>query len=497
MNNNQPQYILELKDISKSFPGVKALSKVNLKVLPGEIHALVGENGAGKSTLMKILSGVYKKDSGNIIFDGKERVLTSPHDAQMLGISIIHQELNLFSKLSVAENIYIGNLPRKSKIIQWAELYKKAQILLDKYGIKLNARTIVGNLSLAQQQMVEIAKAVSWQAKVVIMDEPTSSLTTQERDILFAIIRALKNKGVSVIYISHKLEEIFEISDRLTVLRDGQCIGTYNTSNITREDLISKMIGRKLAKQFPPRDVSIGGVIFEAQGLSDGKKLHDISFQLRAGEVLGFAGIVGSGRTETMRLIFGADPKIRGHIKINGKILKKTSPRISIDNYIGFVTENRKEEGLFLPFNIKFNTTVVAVNKIKKHCIVNSSLENTATDKYVKDLHIITPSIDQKVMLLSGGNQQKVVLAKWLFSDSDVIIMDEPTRGIDVGAKLEIYEIINELVSKGKGIIMVSSEMEELIGVCDRIIVMREGRIVGELTAPFSQEEIAELAVGG
>lgn len=497
MNHSDRNYILELKNISKSFPGVKALSNVNLSVQAGEVHALIGENGAGKSTLMKILSGVYKKDTGTIVFDGEERNFASPRDAQALGIAIIHQELNLFNNLTVAENIYIGNIPRKLNTIQWGELYKKAQDLLNSHGILLDSHTRVGTLSLAQQQMVEIAKAISKKARVVIMDEPTSSLTSRERDILFAIIRTLKEKGVAVIYISHKLEEIFAITTKLTVLRDGQCIGTYNTKDMTKEDLIAKMIGRKLTKQFPPRNVEIGEIIFEAIGLDDGKKLHNVSFQLHAGEVLGFAGIVGSGRTETMRLIFGADKRMAGELVVRGKKLKRNSPRNSIDNHIGFVTENRKEEGLILPFAIKFNNTIVAMRKIKKYRMINMTLENSVASKYVKDLNIVTPSIDQKVKLLSGGNQQKVVLAKWLFSDSDVIILDEPTRGIDVGAKLEIYEIINDLAAKGRGVIVVSSEMEEVMGVCDRILVMREGRIAGEVLPPFSQEKIVSLAVGG
>jgi len=355
----------------------------------------------------------------------------------------------------------------------------------------------VGNLGLAQQQMVEIAKAISRNSRVVIMDEPTSSLTNQERDILFSIIETLKKKNVAVIYISHKLEEIYAITDRLTVLRDGQYIGTYITSEITKEELITKMIGRKLTKQFPSRETEIGDIIFEAEGLEDGKKVHGVSFKLHAGEVLGFAGIVGSGRTETMRLIFGADPKISGTMKINGKEITVNSPSDAIKNHIGFITENRKEEGLILPFTLKFNNSMVALKKLIKTGIINLNEEKKVAEDYVKSLNIVTPSVEQKVKLLSGGNQQKVVLAKWLYSDSDIIIMDEPTRGIDVGAKLEIYLIINQLAAQGKGIIVVSSEMEEVMGICDRIIVMKEGTVAGELNKPFSQDEIARMAVGG
>lgn len=496
MDTQINEYVLELQNISKAFPGVKALSSVDMNVEAGEVHALVGENGAGKSTLMKILSGVYRKDSGTIIYDGRACEPMSPHDAQEMGISIIHQELNLFSYLSVAENIYIGRLPRRFNMIQWSELYGQAQKLLDDLGIKLKAHTKVNNLSIAQKQMVEIAKAISRRAKVVIMDEPTSSITDRERKILFNIIHSLKEDGVSIIYISHKLDEIFEIASRITILRDGSCIGTYKREELNREELVAKMIGRKLTKQFPTRDIEIGDVIFKVVGLGDGKKLNDISFHLRAGEVLGFSGIVGSGRTETMRLIFGADRKACGEISVNGQVVEKNSPRNSIDNRIGFVTENRREEGLILPFSVKFNTTVVAMRKIKKHRLLNKRLEIGVTNSFVKSLNIVTPSIDQKVALLSGGNQQKVVLAKWLFSDFDVIILDEPTRGIDVGAKREIYDIINELASRGKGVIVVSSEMEEIMGICDRVLVMREGKIVGEVNPPFSQKEIASLAVG-
>ncbi len=488
---------LELKDISKAFPGVQALSNVNITVAEGEVHAIVGENGAGKSTLMKILSGVYKKDTGHIIIDGSECNISSPVEAQELGITIIHQELNLINRLSVAENIYIGNMPKSGVSIRWDVLYKQAQELLDSYGIKLNARAIVGELSLAQQQMVEIAKAVSKNARIVIMDEPTSSLTDQEIEILFKIIRTLQAKNVAVLYISHKLDELYTIAEKMTILRDGQCIGTYSIDEISKEDLISKMIGRKMTKQFPPRDVQIGDVIFEAIDLSDGKKLNGISFQLHAGEVLGFSGIVGSGRTETMRLIFGADKIRSGSIVINGNKIKKMSPKESIKNGIGFVTENRKEEGLILPFSLKLNTTIVELRKLIHGGIINLKAEADVAQRYIEELRIVTPGVEQKVKLLSGGNQQKVVLAKWLYSDSDIIIMDEPTRGIDVGAKLEIYTIINDLVSHGKGVIVVSSEMEEVMGICDRIIVMREGRIAGEVKKPFSQEEIAKLAVGG
>ena len=498
MIQTEENSILVLQDVSKSFPGVKALSNVNLVLRKGEVHALIGENGAGKSTLMKILSGAYKKDEGHIFIDGKEVSIESPRMAEQLGIAIIYQELNLMNGLSVAENIYIGRQPKKRGTISWKTMYKQAQLLLDSLGIAIDVKRKVGSLSVAQQQMVEIAKAISLDAKVVIMDEPTSSLTTQEIRILFSIIKKLKEKQVSIIFISHRLDEIFEISDRLTILRDGQYIATKNTKDTNRSELISMMIGRELTQQYPARESKIGEVMLRVKNLSGVSKIHDVSFEVRRGEVLGFAGLVGSGRTEVMRLIFGADPRKSGTILLNDKEIRVNNPRNSIRSGIGFVTEDRKGEGLLLPFPVSFNISLIAIEKIKKWRILNMKRDAEAAKKYVDELRIVTPSVRQKIVFLSGGNQQKVVLAKWLFSDSEVIIMDEPTRGIDVGAKREIYEIINRLASEGKAIIVVSSELEEVMGICDRILVMREGSIEGEvMKKDFSQQLITEYAVGG
>jgi ribose transport system ATP-binding protein len=490
--------ILELKGISKGFPGVQALSDVDLYIRRGEVHALVGENGAGKSTLMKILSGAYTKDKGIIRVEGKEVEIKSPKNAEELGISIIYQELNLAHGFSVAENIYLGRQPNKRGIVSWKTMIKDAENLLEQLGIDIDVRQKVSELSIAQQQIVEIAKAISYQAKVVIMDEPTSSLTQQEISILFSIIRRLKEQNVSVIYISHRLEEVFTICDRVTVLRDGNIIGTMEVKETGRNQLISMMIGRELTQKYPERNVTIGDICLKVDGISDNSRIHDISFHVRKGEVLGFAGLVGSGRSEVMRLIFGADRKRKGKVLLNGKEIVINNPRDSIKSRIGFITEDRKSEGLLLNLPVSFNITLVAIKKILKWKLINLKAEKDVSEEYVNDLSIVTPSIDQKVVYLSGGNQQKVIIAKWLFSGSDVIIMDEPTRGIDVGAKYEIYNIINELAAAGKAILVVSSDMEEIMGISDRILVMREGRIVAEVDkADFSQEGITNYAIGG
>lgn len=494
----QKNPVLALEHVNKSFPGVKALSDVSLKIYEGEVHALCGENGAGKSTLMKILSGAYRKDSGSIFFNGKEVNIDSTKYSEQLGISIIYQELNQVNGLTVAENIYLGRQPKKKGIIQWKQMFSDAQELLDSLKIGLNAREKTGLLTIAQRQLVEIAKAVSMKAKVVIMDEPTSSLTSAETEILFAIIETLRDAGTAVIFISHRMDEIFRICDRLTVLRDGCYIGTKDIRETTKDELIKMMIGRELTQQYPARNVRIGDEILRVEKIADGRKVKEISFSLRKGEVLGFAGLVGSGRTETMRLIFGIDKKISGKIYVNQSEVKINSPMDSIKNKIGFVTENRKEEGLFLTMPCSFNTTLAALKKIRNHGILSLKMERQISEAYVKKLRIVTPSISQKVGLLSGGNQQKVVLSKWLFTDCDIIILDEPTRGIDVGAKREIYEIINGLAMDGKGVIVVSSEMEEVMGICDRICVFREGEIAGEVSKEsFSQQEISRHAIGG
>ena len=498
MQENYDENVLVLKGVCKEFPGVKALADVDLTIRRGEVHALVGENGAGKSTLMKILSGAYKKDGGTILFNGREVEIGTPKAAEKLGISIIHQELNLMGSLTVAENIFLGRQPRSRGIVQWKKMFGDAQALFQRLGIDEDVRRPVCELSIARQQMVETAKAVSVDAKVVIMDEPTSSLTSRETEILFSIIGTLKEQGVAVIFITHRLEEIFRVADRLTVLRDGCYIGTREVQETTKDELIAMMIGRELTQQFPTRNAEIGEVCLKVEHLSDGKRVRDVSFEVRHGEVVGFAGLVGSGRTETMRLIFGADKRRSGRIIINGREAAVSTTRDGIRSRIGFVTEDRKGEGLLLSLPVRFNITLVAIRKIQRLRILNMKKEQQISEGYVKSLHIATPSINQRVVYLSGGNQQKVVVAKWLFSDSEIVILDEPTRGIDVGAKREIYEIINRLAAEGKAVIVVSSEMEEVMGISDRIIVMREGEVAGTVERKdFSQQRITEYAVGG
>lgn len=490
--------ILEVKGISKSFPGVKALSQVDFSVRKGEILALAGENGAGKSTLMKILSGSYTKDEGEIWFDGQAVDISSPRAAERMGLSIIHQELSVFANVTVAENIYMGRQPRKAGIIDWPRMNRDAEALFARLGIAMNVKRKVRGMSVAEQQMVEIARALSYDAKVVIMDEPTSSLTTKEAELLFAMMEDLRRQNVAVIFITHRLDEIFHIANRVTVLRDGQSIGTKEIGETSKAELISMMIGRELTKQYPERQVEMGEVLLQVEDLTDGKKVKGVSFKVHKGEVLGIAGLVGAGRTETVRLVFGADKKTGGHVTLAGKEIHIRSPKDSVRNQIALVTEDRKSEGLLLRSAVKQNIVMVALHKIKTMGLLSMKKEREAGEATVKSLRITTPSANQKVMFLSGGNQQKVVLGKWLFSDSQVIIMDEPTRGIDVGAKREIYEIINQLAAQGKAIVVVSSEIEEVMGISDRIVVMHEGRIAGEVEREdFSQGIISEYAIGG
>ena len=498
MSLQQKDPILRLTGICKSFPGVKALDHVNLTVLRGEVMALAGENGAGKSTLMKILSGSYSKDAGTIEFDGKTVEITSPKMAEELGLSIIHQELNVLPNLTVAENIYLGRQPCRHGMIDWKQMNQSAAALFQKLGIHLDVTVRTRKLSVAQQQMVEIAKAVSYDTKLVIMDEPTSSLTDQETQILFRIIKDLSARGIAVIFITHRMEEIFTIADRVTVLRDGCYIGTKTISETSSGELISMMIGRTLTQQYPSRSVAQGEVILRVDHLSDGRKVKDISFELHTGEVLGFTGLVGAGRTETMRMIFGADPIKSGRIYLRGQEIHVRTPQDAIRRGISLVTEDRKQEGLLLRQSVQSNTVMVALGKVCRHHLIHYPSVRKAAEKYVHDLHIATPSTSQKTAFLSGGNQQKVVVAKWLFADAQIVILDEPTRGIDVGAKREIYEIINQLAESGKGIIVVSSDMEEVLGISDRILVMYEGEIAGEVEKKdFSQQIVSEFAIGG
>lgn len=488
---------VEMNHITKSFGGVQALKDVSFQVSPGEIHALVGENGAGKSTLMKILSGAYQKDSGVIKIDGQAVEILNPHIGRKLGIGIIYQEFALAPDLTVAENIFLGRLSNGKGLIDWSRLYKKANELLESVGFTINPRLLVGELSVAYQQVVEITKALSEHVKILILDEPTAVLAPQEVERLFEILAKLKQRNVSIIYISHRLDEVFRIADQITVIKDGSVMGTVASSKVTNEEVISMMIGRKLTAMFPKRECAIGQELFRVEGLNRGRKVKNVSFAVKAGEVLGIAGLVGSGRTEVVRAIFGADPKETGRIILENTVLKINSPRDAVRHGIGLVPENRKEQGVILALPVKHNVTMANLKKIVNWFgMIKQRVEKTISQELVERLNIKTKSIESEVSDLSGGNQQKVALAKWFNTDCKIIIMDEPTRGVDVGAKVEIYNLINELASKGLGIIIISSEMMEVIGICDRVMVMNEGRIMGSLNKEeLSEENIMKLAI--
>lgn len=465
----------------------------------GEVHALIGENGAGKSTLMKILTGVYEADEGRIIYKGEEINIINPHDAQRKGISIIYQELNLIPHLTVAQNIFLGREPMKYNwILDEKKLNDEAKKILATLHQEIDPAALVKDLAVSKKQMVEIAKALSFESEILIMDEPTSALTESEIDELFKIIHHLRDKGVGIIYISHRLEELRHIVDRITVLRDGGYVGTYNYSDITLPELISKMVGRTLDKKFPARKTKRGEKILEVKNMKRKDILNNISFDLYKGEVLGISGLMGAGRTELARAIFGADISDEGTVILEGKVLSIKHPRDAIKAGIGYISEDRKKDGLVLNLQVDENITLANVDAISDSLgVLSSKEENKTADKYINDLKIKTPSSKQIVKNLSGGNQQKVVLAKWLYRHSKVLIFDEPTRGIDVGAKFEVYELINDLVKKGVGIVMISSELPEILGMSDRIIVLHEGKITGELDIKdATQEKILNLATG-
>ncbi|MFA6242545.1 MAG: sugar ABC transporter ATP-binding protein [Candidatus Hydrogenedentales bacterium] len=493
------EFVLEMHDIVKQFPGVVAVNHAHLDLKPGEVHCLVGENGAGKSTLMKILSGAQPLDSGEIRLSGQPVQIHSPHHAQQLGVSMIYQEFNLSPYLSVAENIYLGREPRigKTPFINWKKMYTDARELLGRIGVMMDVRQAVNELSVAQQQMVEIAKALSFNSKIIVMDEPSATLTDHELKALFDLIRDLKTQGIGMIYISHRLEEIFEIGDRLTVMRDGQYISTKAVSEVSRDDIIRMMVGRELTREFPKETFEVGEERLRVESISREGVFRDVSFSLHRGEIVGLTGLVGAGRTEVARAIFGADRLEKGQIFLEGKPITVKSPRDAIRQGIGLLTEDRKNQGLVLGMTVRENTSLANLKELVKFLFVNRRKERTITEQYVRDLQIKTPSIEQTAQNLSGGNQQKVVLAKWLFTQSRVLIFDEPTRGIDVGAKAEIYKLMNELVRQGVCIMMISSELPEVMGMCDRILVMHEGRLAGEIMqADATQERIMRLATG-
>lgn len=489
--------LIRMEHIEKSFPGVKALDDVRFELRAGEVHALVGENGAGKSTLMKVLTGVYPKDKGTIYMNGQELTIKGVRDAQEAGIVMIHQELNLMNHLSAAENIFIGREFKKSGnlFLDKAKQNKEAKALFEKLNVDIDPTVRVGELTVAKQQMVEIAKAISFDFKVLIMDEPTAALTDNEIEDLFRVIRMLKAEGRSVIHISHRLEELQDIADRITVMRDGAYVDTKNIEDVTVDQIIKMMVGREIfvTKQKDFEDVN-APVTLEVKNLNAGRMVQDVSFKARAGEILGFAGLVGAGRTETMRAIFGADRYESGEIIIKGKAVKITSPKVAVENGIAYLSEDRKQYGLALGLDIDQNISMADMRSfINVFGIINKKKSMENSEQQRNALQIKTPSLKQKVKNLSGGNQQKVVLAKWLTRNTDILIFDEPTRGIDIGAKNEIYKLMNELADQGKTIIVISSELPEIIRTCHRVIVMCEGRITGEVT----KEEIDQDVIMG
>jgi ribose transport system ATP-binding protein len=491
------EQMLVMRKITKTFPGVVALSEVDFDVRRGEVHALLGENGAGKSTLMKILSGVYTKDSGEIFFRGQRVEFTTPRQAQLAGIVTIYQELNQVPQLSITENIFLGSELNRGALIHWSEMHRQARSLLARLRLDLDPRTLVSALGVGRQQMVEVARALHHRADLIIMDEPTSALSLTETEDLFSIIRELKQQGVSIIYISHHLDEAFSISDRITVLRDGKAVITRDTRDMNMESLIGLMVGRTLSEQFPKEPAPIGPEVLRVSGLSQGSRLHNISFSVHAGEVLGVAGLVGAGRTELVRAIFGADPIDAGHITIDGKPVNVRSPHDAIHHGIALLTEDRKQQGLILKMTLRDNTSLSVLDRLTSTLFTNRARETALANKYIQELSIKTPGVLQSVMNLSGGNQQKVVLGRWIATQPRVLIFDEPTRGIDVGAKVEIYKLMNRLAREGVAILMVSSELTEILGMSDRIMVIREGRVTGFLTrAEASQERIMALATG-
>jgi putative multiple sugar transport system ATP-binding protein len=496
------QPILEMRGITKTFPGVNALENVNLEVLPAEIHAVVGENGAGKSTLMKVLSGVYPHGTytGDIVFEGEERKFASIADSENTGIIIIHQELALVPLLSIAENIFLGHETAKRGVIDWFEAFKRTKALLDKVGLKEHPNTLITNIGTGKQQLVEIAKALNKKVKLLILDEPTSSLNETDSNALLALLKEFKAQGISSILITHKLNEVSKVADRITVLRDGMTVDTLdaNRQEVSEDRIIKAMVGRELNDRFPSRSATIGEPIFEVKNWSVYHPLHvdrqvikGVDLMVRKGEVVGIAGLMGSGRTELAMSIFGRayGQKISGEVKIKGKSVDVSTIPRAMEAGLAYATEDRKTYGLVLIDHIKHNVTLANLEGVSKRSVVDEAAELKVANKYRKDLGIRCSGVFQTTVNLSGGNQQKVVLSKWLFSGPDVLILDEPTRGIDVGAKYEIYGIINQLAEEGKAVVVISSEMQELLGISDRIYVMNEGRFVAEMPAKQATQE--------
>lgn len=495
MEYNQSDYILTMSHVNKSFPGVKALDDVSIKVKPGEVHGLVGENGAGKSTLMKILSGVYTKDSGEVVFDGEVIEKTTPMESLRRGMSIIYQEFNLVQTMSVGENIFMGRFREAGGM---AGTHKKARELLDSIGSKINTRTLVKNLSTSEMQMVEIAKALSFNSKLIIMDEPSSSLTADELKLLFKIVKQLTTQGISVIYISHKLDEIFDLCNTVTIMRDGHMIDSKPASELTRAEMIAKMVGREIENEYPPRPNCAGGTLLEVSGLNT-LKLHDISFTLKSGEILGLVGLVGAGRTEMIRALYGADKAHTINITMEGKKVHVRNPRDAIALGMGLVPEDRKLQGLVLPFSVESNISMAMLKNISTGLlkVVDRGKEKRKSQKQIEELLIKTPSAATTVVSLSGGNQQKCILGRWLEMNPKVLILDEPTRGIDVGAKYEIYLLMKKVVESGGSIILISSELPEVLNMSNRVLAVCDGRITGEFDPSVaSVDEIMSKVLG-
>lgn len=486
------EVILTMKDIDKSFPGVHALDHVNFEVKRGEVHALMGENGAGKSTLMKVLTGIYTKDSGTITYEGKETEFHNTREAQDAGVVIVHQELNMLGHLTVAQNIFIGREFKKGIKIDDKKMNEEAKKLFDRLHIDIDPTETMSDLTVGKQQMCEIAKAISHEAKVIIFDEPSAALTEAEIEELFKIIRDLREQDLGIVYISHRMDEIKVITDRVTVMRDGTYVGTLITKECTKDDIINMMVGRVIYED-PKTESTVPAdapVVLKVDHLKAGKMVQDVSFELRKGEILGFSGLMGAGRTETARAIFGADPKESGDIYINGEKVTINNPQDAVKCGIGYLSEDRKRYGIVVQKTVAENSTMACLENFMSGLFINKKAEKKIAQDYVESLATKTPSVDQLVVNLSGGNQQKVVIAKWLINDCDILIFDEPTRGIDVGAKNEIYKLMNKLASEGKSIIMISSEMTEILRMSDRIVVMCEGRKTGEVKIEEATQEV-------
>lgn len=489
------EYVLEMHDVVKEFPGVKALKGVQLKVRPGTVHTLMGENGAGKSTLMKCLIGIQPLTSGRVIYKGQEVSFKNTQEALDAGISMIHQELSPVLERSVSENVWLGREPKKGIRVDHKKMYQDCKELFERMGMKQDPNEKMKNLTVAQMQMVEIVKAVSYDSSIVIMDEPTSALTESEVEDLFKIIEDLKAKGVAIIYISHKMDEIFRISDDITVYRDGEYIATDHVDNLTQDKVIQLMVGREITDMFPKTECPIGDVVLKVDNLCAGRQVQHVSFELRKGEILGFAGLVGAGRTETMETIFGMRARTEGTIYKDGKEIKVSSPQDAINNKIALLTEDRRGNGIVGLLSVKENTVLANMNLKKYGMPLNHKQIKKDTQEYIDKIRVKTPTMETPIQNLSGGNQQKVLVGRWLLTEPDILIVDEPTRGIDVGAKAEIHSLISELAAQGKAIIVVSSELPEVMGVADRIVVMHEGVVSGILDrSEFSQELIMKFA---